>query len=455
MQYSIIQKSQLEGALRLDAEYYQPEYLSLISKLKSQKSKFLKDFLKLLYRYPTFYNLQYYKEGVLVLKGEDITDDGFIENQSKDFISIEDAKRFTKTILNEGDLIFSVRGFVGKVGIVDSKYKGSIISANLIRAVPKDISPYFLWVFLNSKYGIKQMERVKMLTAQETIIADDIKNFLIPEIPRNDQLRIEDLAKQAIKEIRNSESFYSQAEDLLLEELGLKDFKVEDDLFYVVNLSKIKSARRTDAEYFQPKYERLIERIKKYGTEPLLKVVENVPVRFNPKSQPTKVFRYVELSNITSSIGIIDGFSEVSGEEAPSRAKRILKANDVIISSVEGSLEKVALVDKDQEGYLASNGFFQFRSKNILPEVLLVLAKSITFQMQLEKQCAGTILTAVPKEAIQNILIPILPKPTQQKIADLVRQSHEARKRAKQLLEEAKRQVEKLINPSLPNFEVR
>jgi len=29
MQYSIIQKSQLEGALRLDAEYYQPEYLEL------------------------------------------------------------------------------------------------------------------------------------------------------------------------------------------------------------------------------------------------------------------------------------------------------------------------------------------------------------------------------------------------------------------------------------------
>jgi len=25
--YSIIQKSQLEGGLRLDAEYYQPEYL--------------------------------------------------------------------------------------------------------------------------------------------------------------------------------------------------------------------------------------------------------------------------------------------------------------------------------------------------------------------------------------------------------------------------------------------
>ena len=48
--YSIIKKSQLEGALRLDAEYYQPEYLELSSKLKGQESKPLLNFLKLLYR---------------------------------------------------------------------------------------------------------------------------------------------------------------------------------------------------------------------------------------------------------------------------------------------------------------------------------------------------------------------------------------------------------------------
>ena len=34
--YSIIKKSELEGALRLDAEYYQPEYLNINSKIKNQ-----------------------------------------------------------------------------------------------------------------------------------------------------------------------------------------------------------------------------------------------------------------------------------------------------------------------------------------------------------------------------------------------------------------------------------
>jgi len=66
-----------------------------------------------------------------------------------------------------------------------------------------------------------------------------------------------------------------------------------------------------------------------------------------------------------------------------------------------------------------------------LPEVLLVLARSPILQMQLEKQCAGTIVTAVPKEGIKNVVIPILGKSTQEEIADLVRQSHQARKRQK------------------------
>ena len=175
----------------------------------------------------------------------------------------------------------------------------------------------------------------------------------------------------------------------------------------------------------------------------LPEIIEDVPAKFIPK--PDENYHYVELANINSSIGIIDGYSEVLGKEAPSRAKRILRQGDVIVSSVEGSLGKVALVDKTQEGFLASTGFFQFRSKEILPEVLLILAKSLIVKMQLQKRCAGTILMAVPSETLENILIPVVAKPVQQKIAELVRKSHEARKKSKELLEEAKRKVEAMI----------
>lgn len=75
----------------------------------------------------------------------------------------------------------------------------------------------------------------------------------------------------------------------------------------------------------------------------------------------------------------------------------------------------------------------------------MVLSKSIVFKMQLEKQCAGTILTAVPQDSLRDIFVPVLPISTQQKIAELVRKSHGARKRSRELLEEAKRRVEEMI----------
>jgi restriction endonuclease S subunit len=287
------------------------------------------------------------------------------------------------------------------------------------------------------------LERSVRGAVQTGLNIDDLKSLPVFIPSKREQESIASSVLNAKQEHDKSKFLYSQAEDLLLEEIGLKNFKPEEALSYIVNLSDVKSAHRVDAEYYQPKYEKLISKIKNGKIFP--DILKNVPSNFNPADQPDKIFRYVELSNIDSSIGVIDGYSEVLGQEAPSRAKRILKTGDVIVSSVQGSLGKVALVSGEQDGFLASTGFFQLRSKEVLPEVLLVLARSPILQMQLEKQCAGTILTAVPKEGIKNIVIPILRKTIQERIADLVHQSHQARKKAKELLEKTKREVERLI----------
>jgi len=66
-------------------------------------------------------------------------------------------------------------------------------------------------------------------------------------------------------------------------------------------------------------------------------------------------------------------------------------------------------------------------------------------QYQMERDTGGSVIVHWRPEQIKNICIPIIEKPTQQKIADLVRRSHEAHKKAKELLEEAKHKVEMMI----------
>ena len=273
----------------------------------------------------------------------------------------------------------------------------------------------------------------------------DIGSVKVPKVEGSFFDSFSELYEQIVAVRRKSKSLYSQAETMLLEELDLAGEGFEDELTYVVDYSDVAESDRIDADYFQPKYEKLISKLESQDAKPLLEILVNVSARFTPQNQPDQEFNYVELANIDSSIGVISGSSVVLGREAPSRARRLLKPGDVIVSSIAGSIEKAALVDENYTGALASTGFFQFRSDTIQPEVLLVLAKSVVLRLQLERETTGTILPAVPNRALERIAVPILPKPTQQKISDLVRQSHAALKESQQLLEKAKQKVEEMI----------
>jgi len=65
--------------------------------------------------------------------------------------------------------------------------------------------------------------------------------------------------------------------------------------------------------------------------------------------------------------------------------------------------------------------------------------------MQIERDAGGLVISHWKAEQVKKLQVPILTKSTQQKIADLVLQSHQARKKAKELLEKAKREVEEFI----------
>ena len=63
----------------------------------------------------------------------------------------------------------------------------------------------------------------------------------------------------------------------------------------------------------------------------------------------------------------------------------------------------------------------------------------------MERPTTGTSYPTITDEDVESIVIPISPKSIQQKIAELVQKSHESRKKAKELLGEAKHRVEEMI----------
>lgn len=441
--FSTIKLSELEGTKLLAPESYHPDKLAAKQYLEKSNKKKIKDH---------FYNIREIfdpkKENLIqqsvVFDLSDVT--SYFLYGGKKVTSSEEVGS-AKKIFSQNDVLISrLRSYLKEVSFIGFNDKLKLASTEFVvlRQRDKSYYPETLFAYLISK----EVQNILLWSVTGTehprFNENYFLNLTLPNFSKEIQNEIKKIIQSAWKIFLDSSEFYYQAENLLLGELGLKDFKPSYKKTYVANLSNVLSSHRMDAEYFQPAYDEVIEKIKKYpdGFDKLLKYVENVKPNFDPKKHPDQIFSYVELADIDPSIGIIHSENKIKGDQAPSRARRILKENDVIVSSVEGSLEKVALVDKEYDGSLASTGFFQFRPLNILPEVLFVISKTIVLQSQLKKQCSGTILTSVPKESLKEFIIPILSLKTQQKIASSVKESHEARSKAKSLVDLAKRAIE-------------
>ena len=194
---------------------------------------------------------------------------------------------------------------------------------------------------------------------------------------------------------------------------------------------------RLDAEYYQPIYDDYKAALK---TEDTVYTLCNLyDKNFVPKDDVE--YAYIELANVGNS-GDINDVDSVLGKNLPSRARRKVKSGQVIIASVEGSLQSCALITDEYSGALCSTGFYVVDSDYINPESLLVLFKSKPIQALLKQRCSGTILTAITKDEFLSMPLPKIEQSVQKQIATKVQESFALRHQSEQLLENAKRAVE-------------
>lgn len=82
----------------------------------------------------------------------------------------------------------------------------------------------------------------------------------------------------------------------------------------------------------------------------------------NPLDCPEREFEYVDVSSISNKTFRIEQTQRVSGKSAPSRARRIIRADDVLFATVRPTLRRVAIVPEELEGQLCSTGYVPSRS---------------------------------------------------------------------------------------------
>ena len=444
LEISEIYFSELNNEHRIDAEYFSKQNLFFQKKLLDYGIMRIGDIATVTDGIHT--SIDYDENSHINLISATSPRDNVFDLSRSAYISEKAHSENPRTALKKNDVIISTVGTIGNCAVVDD----SILPANSDRHVGiirinTDYSPYVLSTFLLSKYGKTQTLRESTGNVQLNLFIYKLRDLYIPRFSETFQQTIEQIVKSAHANLSKSKSLYSEAEKYLLSELGIKGWKPNNK---PVNIKQLKesflASGRLDAEYYQPKYEDYATFIKKYkgGADSLGNICTLNEKNFNPLD--SSEYKYIELSNIGNS-GEITGCTASIGAELPSRARRLVHTNDVIVSSIEGSLQSVALVTAEYDKALCSTGFYVVKSDTINPETLLVLFKSEPMQNLLKQGCSGTILTAIGRNELQNMVMPKIRKEVQSEIATYVQKSISLRNEAKQLLESAKLKVEDAI----------
>jgi len=449
--FSIVKLSELEGAKRIDAEYYKPEYLRINQRIKKFDNYLLG---QLIFSFSSGRNLSqidYYSGKIAYIRTQNVRPILI----SKEGLTSVNPSMTSFDLLDEGDILFvRVGEGVGNSSIVTPHWANNTFSDNVIRLKIKELNPYFVIVYLNSKIGSKYLERVKKGSARSLISKENIG--LIRVYKPNKE--IVDVCKskviEAQQQIIYSENLYSQAENLLLEELGLKDFKPKYEKTYIAKLSDAFSAHRIDAEYFQPAYEELMEKVKEKNIElkPLRQFILSIQKGIEPGSENYRDEGkpFIRVSNL-SIHGFVDKDQKYLSEELCQRLKGVYEPKQGDFLLTKDATPGIAYVVKEQIEGIISSGILnlQINESEINKEYLALCINSLIGRMQIEKDGGGSVILHWKPEQVKRLKIPILLFSTQQKIASLVQQSHEARKKAKELLEIAKKAVETAIEQGL------
>ena len=438
MQYSIIDYSQIDKSLfRLEAEFFNSNSLLNTNCFSGDE---VIDFVQ----YGTSKELNAEKRGFPTLRLNEFH--SFFIKPPEKYCDKIDYHTYQSLALKKGDvLICRTNGnptLVGKSAIVPENCDYAFASY-LYRVRPKEeiLLPTVLVTYLNSAVGRAEIEKHLMVSNQANFSPAKFREILIPRFGEEFQSSIDESIWESFHRYDKSKQIYTQAHTLLLSELGLIDWQPKHRLTFVKNHSNAERAGRIDADYFQPKYEKIVQVIKDYsgGCDILGNLVHLKDKNFKPAD--TTQYKYIELANIGANGEIIDCMAE-KGEDLPSRARCKVETGDVIVSSIEGSLESIALIDEEYNQSLCSTGFHATNSTVLNSETLLVLMKSIVGQLQLKKGCTGSILTAINTCEFNQIVLPIISNERQAQIKQKVVESFNSRKQSKQLLESAKRAVE-------------
>lgn len=133
-------------------------------------------------------------------------------------------------------------------------------------------------------------------------------------------------------------------------------------------------------------------------------LVEKVE-KINPSNKDGS-WKYIDIASVDrfQKKIVLESVSDITPESAPSRARQLVSAGDIIISTVRPNLNTVAIIPKELDGAIASTGFCVLRPNKLKVDTkyLFHYVKSEAFVNSLVKLATGANYPAVSDKIIKE-----------------------------------------------------
>ena len=130
-------------------------------------------------------------------------------------------------------------------------------------------------------------------------------------------------------------------------------------------------------------------------------------------------FRYIDLTSVDRNDLCIHNPQIITKDNAPSRAKQIIQAGDIIFATTRPTLRRVSLIDEQYDGDICSTGFCVLRpNKEVKSKIIFYALLNDSFYKYIEPLQTGANYPAVTDSIVKNYIIPVPPLSEQQRIVD-------------------------------------
>ena len=147
------------------------------------------------------------------------------------------------------------------------------------------------------------------------------------------------------------------------------------------------------------------------GVEVEWKTLEDITLRTSNIKwrEVIRSYRYIDLTSVDIATKKITETTEITKNNAPSRAQKLVDENDVIFATTRPTQQRFCLIDSEYAGEVASTGYCILRAKQdqVLPKWILHWISTSDFKKHVEENQSGSAYPAISDSKVKECLIPI------------------------------------------------